>query len=163
MSILEGILGKLIGEDKLSAAKMLVIAVQAKEQRTPGHVWADYMFLAACYASAGGNEGIVNHAVEQIKQEFPNYDPTTRFTWKSTGIDDIAPDEALEGNTMYDIFRYRAPLIGKMNQFCEKHPDFQFGDALGKYFPAASNMNLKKNAEDALFDKMVKITEMKNK
>jgi hypothetical protein len=152
-------------KDYSGAMDMMGEGFHALRQLVPGQVWADYWFIAACYASAGGDEHTVKYAIGEIWQRFPEYDPASRFTWESTGIDDIAYDDVREANAMFDIFRYRAPVITKMNQFCERHPDFSFRDALGTYFPITSDMDIRKSGLEILCDsrlvKMMAIAEAK--
>ncbi len=143
MSLLEKIIMTFVGEDKYRASEMMSTALLTKTQNAPGHVWADYLFLAACYSSAAGDVKTVKHAVEQITQDFPNYDPSPRFSWKSAGLGDLAPEDVREGSTRWETFRYKARVIGAMNQFCERHPDFSFGEALGEYFPSTRRMGIK--------------------
>lgn len=138
MSWLETILKKLMGEDKFNASSMLACGMQTKQENAPGHVWADYYFLAACYSSAAGDERSKKAAVDQIKETFPNYDPSTRFSMK----------DSLEAG--FAVGRYKLPVVGQMNKFCNSHPDFSFGNALSEYFPSTTKMHIKQDTAPGL-------------
>lgn len=129
--MLEKIIKKIVGADKYVIMKTVAKGVSAKTQHLPGHIWADYLFIAACYSSVIGDEIGVDRLVKTIKKDFPNYGPSTRFSFKRMESEDI-------GNSMYIV-----PVIGAMNQFCESHPDFAFSN-FEKYFPDAKDMSVKK-------------------
>jgi len=144
---LETLLIRLAGKDKFEAAKMMATADLVRQQDAEGHVWADYLFLAACYGAAAGDMKIVQTAAQQIHEGFPNYDPSLRFSWdhvipESMGAEDIVK-ETYPGKAM----AWRVPAIGQMNKFCDAHKEFSFAETLGEYFAGAKKMAINRDEE----------------
>ncbi len=128
--------------DKVQASKLIARALIEETTGAPSGVVADYYFLAACYGASGKSKELVDKAVSQLKEVVPNYDPNTRFTWKSTGIEGLSAGDLETKTRQFDEFKYRIRVIGEMNRFCDSHKDFSFGGALGEYFPSAKNMTI---------------------
>ncbi|HLD54779.1 MAG TPA: hypothetical protein VJB35_00820 [Candidatus Nanoarchaeia archaeon] len=144
---LEALLTRVVGKDKLKSTKMIMTAYQVQQQGAEGHVWADYMFLAACYGAAGGDEKVVQSAVTKIREGYPNYDPSTRFRWDNVIPSDMNAEEIFDGTYRANAMRWRAPAIGYMNKFCDDHRDFSFAESLGGYFAGAKSMVIKQDKE----------------
>jgi hypothetical protein len=142
---IETLLTKVIEKDKLKSAKMITSAYQAQLQGAEGHVWADYMFLAACYGAAGRDKKLVQFAVTQIREGYPNYDPSTRFRWDNVIPANMSAKEIVDGTYRANAMRWRIPAIGQMNQFCDAHRDFSFAESLGEYFAGAKSMAIKQD------------------
>lgn len=144
MNALHKRLEKKLGKDGMKANEMMITGIMTKKEHAPGHVWADYMFLCACYSSVQEDTKRVNYAVKQIKTDFPNYDPSKRFTWDAI-TEGLETEDMVNKTDAGNAFRYRAPVIGQMNHFCEDHPDFSFAEKLGDYFNGAKSMGIKKD------------------
>ena len=125
--------------DSVGIIENIAAGVSHKSAGTADHVWADYFFVAACYAAASGNAPQIQKLHEQIEKDFPNYDPAKRFTYGRM---------KMEGGPTPDLvtqLQHVLPVIGAMNKFCITHPDFSFAEKLGQYFPGAKAMTVKKD------------------
>lgn len=140
--LVEDIWRLILGSDKFDAKRMLSDGQKMYDERRPGHshVYADYFFLAACYASAAGDEELVKDAVSKLKGYFPNYNPAKRLCEEVVDLGKISKKDEEERNATYETFKNKLGIIIKMNTFCDTHETFSFGDALGKYFPSAKKM-----------------------
>jgi len=144
---LEALLTRFVGKDKLKAAEMMMTAYQVQRQDAKGHVWADYMFLAACYGAAAGDEKVVQTAVTKIREGYPNYDPSTRFRFDNVIPKDMGAEEIVDETYRANAMRWRVPAIGQMNKFCDAHRDFSFANSLGEYLVGARSMDIKQDKE----------------
>ena len=142
---LEALLTRFVGKDKFRSAEMMMTAYQVQQQGAEGHVWADYMFLAACYGAAAGDEKVVQSAVTKIREGYPNYDPSTRFRFENAIPQNMDAEEIVDETYRANAMRWRVPAIGQMNKFCDAHRNFSLAESLGKYFAGAKSMTIKKD------------------
>ncbi len=137
--VLERIIARFLGEDRTKAIKMVGLSHSVK--KAPGHVWIDYLFLAACYAHQAGDQLAERNAIRQIREGFPNYDPSERFNWEF--MQEVSLEDIKKDNSKSEKMGYKVPVVGHMNLFCEKHPDFSFEEAFGEYFPGVKKMRIR--------------------
>jgi hypothetical protein len=142
---LENVLAGPMSRDNHQAYELVTRALRLRDREAEGHVWVDYMFIAACYAASTGNKSLLVAAVKRIKKRFPNYDPSIRFRYRDIIPEGVNIEEIAEDSYHGRALSWRIPAIDQMNQFCESHKDFSFGDRLGEYFPGARSMAIKQD------------------
>lgn len=88
-------------------------------------VWADYFFIAACYAYAAGDSMKGDSYKSAIKTVFPTYNPLPRFGWHQF----FTPErDDLDNLTLAE--RYSA-----MRSFIAEYTSFSFESHFGDCFP----------------------------
>ena len=95
-------------------------------------VWADYLFLASCHAKVIGDDEKVVDLINKIKDNFPNYDPFSRFSW----------DKLFSGKKSEDIYEdtLQEKIIA-MDDLHVLHPGFAFYDQLRVYFKKTDDLD----------------------
>lgn len=111
---------------------LLMEGMWHKERRKIPNVWADYFFLAACYAKSLGAERRAEFIIGRLKEWFPNYDPLTRFGYERVF------GSILQGGNLSDVntedLRDVGGLLDRMEKFCRENPSFSYVDNFGDYF-----------------------------
>lgn len=94
--------------------------------RVPG----DFLFLAAVYDTVIEDWDGLHSTAERIWREYPDYNPTLRFTSLHDGAyDDFGNDD--HGNLIGKIHQvhFRREVLASMENFVYRYPHFDFEDS----------------------------------
>ena len=124
-SIADKVLGY-FPEINLNILKPLIKGEKIKKKYHQTQVWADYFFIAACYAYSVGDKDKGLNLVNQIKESFSDYDPLPRFSWGY--LFRPGKGDELDDNS----FQERYIL---MRKFVNNNSCFNFEEFFSEHFP----------------------------
>jgi len=111
--------------------RLIKIGNTFRETNPKSQLWADYHLVAACYRRSIGNAKEMGESFDEIKEVFPDYDPSVRFHWK-----DVMPsrDEGLTLESLSQETVQRARVLGELSHFINEHGFFHFSSLMDANF-----------------------------
>lgn len=103
---------------------------ELKNLRFTTRVPGDFLFLAAAYDTVLEDWNELHSTAERIWKEYPDYNPTLRFTSLHDGsYDSFGNDD--HGNLIGKIHQvhFRREALASMGHFVYRHPYFDFEDS----------------------------------
>ena len=115
--------------DEPNIERLVNKALETKQDLPNSTIYADFLYLATCYADASGNYIVADMLIRTIKKEVPNYKSRERFDrpngpiqWKGKAAEDHQEHE-LKYSVSREFRKFRSEHRGfKFNHLMEKYP-----------------------------------------
>ena len=130
-----------LGKENSIIPGLIYDGEQAKIEKPNSNLWADYYFIAACYASKLDNyRNRYERIIIEIQNSVPDYDPSERFNWlRAVPVKNNKAD-----NTAIDELRHRMKLLCKLKKFLKQNPEFSIEDRFSIYFNIENKLELER-------------------